>query len=47
MLKKFTVVVSNLHLTNFSDDKKAYPVYMILGNIQLDLRRKHSKIAVV
>jgi hypothetical protein len=28
------------HLTNFSGDKKAYPVYLTIGNISKDVRRK-------
>lgn len=35
------------HLTNFSGDKAAWPVYMSIGNISKDLRRQGSKRAWV
>ena len=34
-------------LTNFSGDKAAWPVYMLIGNISKDLRRQGSKRAWV
>jgi hypothetical protein len=33
------------HLTNFSGDKSAWPLYMSIGNIQKDVRRAASKRA--
>jgi hypothetical protein len=33
------------HLTNFSGDKQAYPVYITLGNISKNIRRKPSQRA--
>ena len=35
------------HLTNFSGDKAAWPVYMSIGNISKDLRRQGTKCAWV
>jgi hypothetical protein len=35
------------HLTNFSGDKAAWPLYMTLGNIKKDIRRQSSKRAWV
>ena len=35
------------HLTNFSGDKAAWPLYMTLGNINKDIRRQSSKRAWV
>ena len=35
------------HLTNFSGDKAAWPLYMTLGNIKKEIRRQSSKRAWV
>ena len=35
------------HLTHFSGDKAAWPVYMSIGNISKDIRRQNSKRAWV
>ena len=35
------------HLTNFSGDKKAWPVYMLIGNILLRTRSSPAKMAMV
>ena len=35
------------HLTNFSGDKKAWPVYLTLGNIVSTVRNKPSAMAMI
>ena len=35
------------HLTNFSGDKKAWPVYLTIGNIRSQTRNRPSKMAVI
>jgi hypothetical protein len=35
------------HLTNFSGDKKAWPVYLTIGNIRSKTRNSPSKMAVI
>lgn len=35
------------HLTNFSGDKKIWPIYMTIGNILADIRNKPSSVAIV
>lgn len=35
------------HLTNFSGDKKAWPIYMTIGNLSAEARMKHSLHSVV
>ncbi|KAG9095097.1 hypothetical protein FRC06_010123 [Ceratobasidium sp. 370] len=35
------------HLTNFSGTKKAWPIYMTIGNISKDIRRKPSERATL
>ena len=34
------------HLTNFSGDKKAWPVYMTIGNMRSDVRQSHKSHAL-
>ncbi|RPB07532.1 hypothetical protein P167DRAFT_495597 [Morchella conica CCBAS932] len=35
------------HLTNFSGDKKAWPVYLTIGNITSEIRNKPSSFAFI
>ena len=40
-------VSDQTHLTNFSGDKKAWPVYLTIGNIRSQTRNSPSKMAVI
>ena len=40
-------VSDQTHLTNFSRDKKAWPVYLTIGNIRSQTRNSLSKMAVI
>jgi len=35
------------HLTNFSGDKKAWPIYITIGNIKSAVRNKPSAMALI
>jgi hypothetical protein len=35
------------HLTNFSGDKKAWPIYMTIGNLSAATRMKHTMRSVL
>ena len=41
------VASDQTHLTNFSGDKKAWPVYLTLGNIVSTIRNKPSAMAMI
>jgi len=40
-------LLDQTHLTNFSGDKKAWPVYMTIGNILSQMRNSPAKMSVL